>query len=80
MNIQERIQEIFRIIFDDEEIILSRATSADDIEEWDSFGHITLIDAIEKEFEIRFNSDHIFEIATVGDLIDMLNKHLQGEQ
>jgi len=76
VSIQEKIQEIFRIIFDDENIILSESTSADDIEDWDSFGHINLIEAIEKEFEIRFNSEQIFEISTVGDLIKMINEHL----
>ena len=40
--IMEKIQDIFRDVFDDEELVVEDSTSSDDIEEWDSLSHIQL--------------------------------------
>ena len=45
-KILEDVQEIFRDILDNEEIVLTYESAADDIEEWDSLSHIQLIVAI----------------------------------
>lgn len=47
-EILAKVQDIFRDILENEEIILSNETTADDIEEWDSLSHIQLIVTIEK--------------------------------
>lgn len=55
-EILAKVQDIFRDILENEEIILSNETTADDIEEWDSLSHIQLIVTIEKTFKIKFTS------------------------
>ena len=71
-EIIEKVQEIFRDVLDNEEIELSRETSAEDIEEWDSLSHIQLIVAIEKAFGIKFTSKEITSWANVGEMIDCI--------
>ena len=39
----ERLTEVFRDVFDDEEISISEGTTSADIADWDSFEHINLI-------------------------------------
>lgn len=66
------MQEIFRDVLDNEDIVLDMQTTADDIEEWDSLSHIQLIVAIEKEFKIKFTSREILSWNNVGEMIEAI--------
>lgn len=71
-EVLSRIQDIFRDVLDDEEIVLSDATTADDIDEWDSLSHIQLIVAIEKAFKVKFTSKEILSWKNIGELVDSI--------
>ncbi len=51
---RERVQEIFREVFDDPALEVRDEWKAADVAGWDSLSHIQLIMAIEKAFKIRF--------------------------
>ena len=70
----EELTEIFRDIFDDEEIELTDETTADDIEDWDSLEQINLLVAIEKKFSIKFKLDEVSHLANVGDMVRLVQK------
>ena len=54
-RIYETLNEIFRDIFDDEDIVVTPETNSDSIEDWDSLEHINLVVAIEKAFDLKFS-------------------------
>lgn len=68
----EQINKIFIDILDNDQIVLSEQTVADDIAEWDSLTHIQLVVAIEKSFSIRFTSKEIQSWKNVGEMINCI--------
>jgi len=79
MTAAEILKEVNRIFIDqleNENIVLNRASIADDIEEWDSLTHIQLIVAIEKHFKTRFTSAEIQNFKNVGEMCDALEKKI----
>lgn len=72
---ENRLQQVFRDVFDDEEIKINREMTADDIDGWDSFTHFQLIMEVETEFDIKFTTEEISGLKSVGQLIDLVKKY-----
>jgi len=72
----ERINDVFRNVFDDDELTIDRDTTAADVEGWDSLAHVTLLINIEKAFGVRFSSAEVASLKCVGDLEDLIESHL----
>ena len=67
-----KLQNIFRVIFDDDSIKLNSNTTAEDIEEWDSLNQIRIILACEKEFTVKLNPRQINDFSNIGDMVEHL--------
>ena len=68
----ERLNKVFREVFDDETITLSENTTANDIEGWDSLTHINVIIAVQEEFDVKFSVKEIIAMKNVGKLVDII--------
>jgi len=71
-EIIERLNGVFAFVFDDDTIKLSRATTAEDIEDWDSLTHVTLIGEVEEEFGFKFSMKDVVGMKNVGEMIDII--------
>lgn len=67
-----RLNKVFREVFDDEEISLQDTTTADDIEDWDSFEHINLVVAVESEFSFKIPMGKVITMKNVGEMVDII--------
>jgi len=67
-----KLQNIFRVIFDDDSIKLNSNTTAEDIEEWDSLNQIRIILACEKEFSVKLNPREINDFVNIGEMVEHL--------
>jgi len=70
----ERMQIIFRDIFDDDGLVIRPEMTAADVEAWDSLSHFNLIDAVEREFKVRFTTAEVTSLQNVGDLAALVEK------
>lgn len=75
-EVLKTVNEVFIDVLDNDDIVLSRDTTADDVEDWDSLNHIQLIVAIEKKFKIRFTSQEIHSWSNVGAMVDSITAKL----
>ncbi len=68
----DKLSDVFRNVFDDDELEINRNTTADDVEGWDSLTHVTLIINVEKAFGIKFKSSEVASLKNVGELEDLI--------
>jgi acyl carrier protein len=70
----QQVTEVFRDVFDADDLTIARETTAADVEGWDSLMHVRLMIAIEKVFRVRFSSSEVSSLHNVGELIDVLER------
>jgi len=71
--IWNQLREIFRDVFDDEDIVIGPETVAEDILEWDSLSNIQLLVAIEKSFNgVKFNTGEVANLKNVGEMVEVI--------
>ena len=75
-TVKEKLQDVFRHVFDMKNLEISDSMTANDIEEWDSLMHINLMIGIEKEFSIKLTVGELTQLRNVGDAIKLIEKSL----
>jgi acyl carrier protein len=66
------LTEIFRDVFETQDIVLSRTTTADDVPGWDSMKMVMILMAVEERFGIRFSTREMDSVQCVGDFADCI--------
>ena len=64
-----KLTDLFRELFADDSIVLTPETTANDIDGWDSFNHISVIVAVETRFGVKMTTAEIETLANVGALV-----------
>ncbi len=73
-EIYARLNEVFRDVFDNQDINVSESTTAKDIDGWDSLTHISLLSAIENEFDMEFSMGEAVKMKNVGDMVAIIER------
>jgi acyl carrier protein len=76
-EIYDKLTELFHELFADDTIVLTPQTTANDIEGWDSFNHISVIVAVETRFGVKMTTNEIEKLANVGSLADAIESKLK---
>lgn len=79
-TVTDRVLDVFREIFDDPDLNLSRETTASEVPNWDSMMHVSLMLAMERRFGIRFSSSEVANLKNVGELEDLIANKSGGGQ
>ena len=79
-SLLHEVQEVFRSVFGDDQLVLAEAMTASDIDGWDSLAHLNLIIALEKRFGVKFANAEISRLkadgSNVGTLLDLLQRKI----
>lgn len=71
-QIKDKMTQIFRTLFENQNLVLEPHMTAADIDGWDSFTHLQLLVSVEKEFGIKISGAEIMRLKNVGDLINLV--------
>ena len=69
---EKRLQQLFKKSFDVDRI--DDRMSADDVEGWDSMGHVGLMMALEREFGISISPTDIVSLNNIGKIKNFLRE------
>ncbi len=73
-EILSKVNDVFHDVFDDDSIVVTESTTAEDVEDWDSLMHITLISEIESAFGMKFQMKDVVGMQNVGEMLDIIEK------
>ena len=79
-EIYKQLTEVFHDLFDDDTIVLTPETTAEDIPGWNSLMHVNLILAVELRFKVKFKTSEVESLHTVGHLADVIESKLVKEK
>ena len=77
-EITEKLSAVFRDVFEDPSLALTRDTTADDVEDWDSARMVDLIIGAEERFGVRFTTRETDSLKCVGDFVDLIARKVDG--
>jgi acyl carrier protein len=75
MPTAEKYSEIFKTALNIDDSKLSKDLKYNEIDEWDSIGHMTLVAALEEEYKISFETDDIIDFSSFKKGIEILKKY-----
>ncbi len=67
-EVMKKLNDVFREVFDNEDIFVSESTTSADVKGWDSLMNITLIAEIEDVFDIHFAMADVTGMKSVGEI------------
>ncbi len=74
MSAIEKICEILRDFFDNDEITIDEKSSAKDVEGWDSLANVQIMLSIEEEFGVNFDLDDMVKFKCIGDIVECIER------
>ena len=71
-----KIAEVLGDVVGDDNLVLTEATTAEDVEDWDSINHVKLLIGLEEDLDIHFETSETGSLANVGELVALLERKL----
>lgn len=76
MSVFEELRDIFKTVFDDEDLEITPEMTARDYEDWDSLAQIQLIVEAERRFGVKFTTQEMNGLKNVGDFAKLIEGKL----
>ena len=79
-EILSKVRDIIADVLDLPDLTVTRETTAEEVEGWDSFNHINIVVAVESKFGIKIHTAEVEELRNVGELADLVGKKLSARK
>jgi acyl carrier protein len=66
------VEQALRVTFKDPDLVITRGTTAEDIDGWDSLSHAVVMMRLEKNCNVRIPASMATSFNNVGELVDRL--------
>jgi acyl carrier protein len=70
--IMPKLEQVFREVFNNESLTITRAMSSKDVDGWNSLNHMILVSEVEKAFSIKLKLKDLNKMHNVGDMLDII--------
>ena len=75
-NVLAKVQEAFHMAFDIDPHVITMDTGPDEVEKWDSMGHVSLVNCLEDAFGVNFDVDDLMEMESVREIVRIIKKRV----
>jgi acyl carrier protein len=75
-----QVRDIIADVLDQPDLQVTPATTAENVDGWDSFNHINIVVAIESHFGIKIHTAEIEELRNVGELVEVVERKLKTKK
>lgn len=72
----EKLTPIVQMIFEQEDLVLTDDMSAENVTAWTSLSFMQLLSEIENQFGFKFKMMELFNLKTMGNIIDAIETHM----
>jgi acyl carrier protein len=69
------LQEIFRVVFDDDELTVAPDSNLIELVDWDSVAHVKVVLSLEEKFGIELTEDEVASAETINDFLIPIHSH-----
>lgn len=74
----ERLTAVARATFKAPGAVITTATTADDVDGWDSLSHALFLLNVERAFSIQFDPADVIDLEDVGELVRLVDNLRAG--
>lgn len=71
-EVLQKLNEVFREVFDDDSISLTEKSTVSEIQDWDSLEFVNIIVAVMSTFNIKFSIEELKSLENIGAMVDLI--------
>jgi acyl carrier protein len=78
MGVDERVLKVFKATFELDEEVDTKALRYNEIQQWGSLAHITLVAALENEFDIMLEPDDVLAMSSYDKAVEIVQRAINA--
>jgi len=77
--VYSKLTDVFRSVFDDDDLVITPGLTANDVDGWDSLRHVRLMLTVERAFGIKVSAYEVNKLKNVGQLATLIQEKIGAQ-